>query len=289
MAKAKRGLGKGLGALIPQDSAGGNENRGPGPAREIPVENIIPNKNQPRKHFDQGELEGLAETINSVGIIEPLILRKHGEKLEIVAGERRWRAAKLAGLETVPAVIREIDDAGIRELALIENIQREDLNPLEEARAFQELLDELELKQEELAKRVGKSRTAITNSIRLLNLPQNAQGYIVDGKLSAGHARALLSVRSKNQINHLAEKAVRNKLSVRELETLAGKFSPKKKSSTSSKKKDGNKPAELQNMEKRLEETLGSPVSIVHKKSGGKIEITYFDNDDLERILDSLE
>lgn len=278
---AKKALGRGLEALIPQQPA-----KPVLPlSNEVAVNDIIPNRDQPRKHFGQDELEELAVSIRSVGIIEPLVLRKKKDKFEIIAGERRWRAAQLAGLEKVPAVVRDVADNDVLELALIENLQRKDLNPIEEAIAYQDLISRHNYRQEDLAKKLGKSRAAITNAIRLLGLPESVQQYLVDGKISAGHARALLSVRKKTQMETLARRTIDKDLSVRELETITGKISDNEGKESLRQQRAGRDP-ELGRIESRLEEALGTKTVIKHGKKGGRIEINYYSADDLERILD---
>jgi len=273
---AKRALGRGLEALIPQHIP-------KTPASEMDMGDIVPNLRQPRKHFDPEELENLAASIRSVGLIEPIVLRRQDGKYEIIAGERRYRAAKLAGLERVPVIIKDVSDDKALEMALIENIQRADLNPIEEAQAYQVLLANLHLRQEDLAKEVGKSRAAIANALRLLTLPENIRQYLIDGRLSAGHARALLSLKKKSQMETLAQRAAAKNLSVRELEQLAARAEDAE---------DKPRPAgkartpDIARLEERLEERLGSKSVIRHSKKGGRIEITYYDNDDLERILE---
>ncbi|HPH01604.1 MAG TPA: ParB/RepB/Spo0J family partition protein [Spirochaetota bacterium] len=278
---AKKALGRGLEALIPQQPA----KPAPAIANELAVSEIIPNRDQPRKHFGQDELEELAASISSVGIIEPLVLRKKGDKFEIIAGERRWRAAQLAGLEKVPVVIKDVADDDVLELALIENLQREDLNPIEEAIAYQDLISRHNYRQEDLAKKLGKSRAAITNAIRLLGLPESVQQYLVDGKISAGHARALLSVRKKTQMETLARRTIEKNLSVRELEAITGKITDTDDEESTRQQQAGRDP-ELGKLESRLEEALGTKTIIKHGKKGGRIEINYYSADDLERILD---
>lgn len=285
---AKQALGRGLGALIPHQPAGAGTASHPRSfegALEIPIEQIIPNKDQPRKRFEETELEGLADSIRAVGIIEPLVLRKKGQKYEIITGERRWRAAQLANLKAVPAIVKNVADNHVLEIALIENIQRQDLNAIEEAAAYKELLENLNLTQDELSKRVGKSRVAIANSIRLLSLPESVQAYVVEGQLTAGHARAVLMAKSKAQMENLARKAISAGMSVRALETLAGMVTQKDAPADKGGKR---KDAGIRDLESRLEEVLGTRVSIRHGKKGGKIEIVYFDLDDLERIMESM-
>jgi ParB family transcriptional regulator, chromosome partitioning protein len=278
---AKKALGRGLEALIPQHIPRALASS----SAEMALDDIVPSHRQPRKHFDQEELENLAASIRSVGMIEAIVLRRQGSKYEIIAGERRYRAAKLAGLERVPVIIKDVNDDKALEMALIENIQRQDLNPIEEAQAYQVLLANLHLRQEDLAKEVGKSRAAISNALRLLTLPENIQQYLIDGRLSAGHARALLSLKKKSQMETLAQRAVTKNLSVRDLEQLAAKAE-----SPEDKPRPGKtRSPDIARLEERLEERLGSKSVINafrHGKKGGRIEITYYDNDDLERILE---
>lgn len=281
---AKKALGRGLGALIPQGPPADPNSELLSGSSEIPIDLIIPNNAQPRKSFRQEELEGLAESIKSVGIIEPLVLNKDGDKYIIIAGERRYRASKLAGLKSVPAIIKDVSENEVLEMALIENIQREDLNPIEEANAYHELIENLQLKQEELAKRIGKSRVAVTNALRLLNLPDEVQQLLIEGSLSAGHARALLMVKKKSQMKVLADKAVNSGLSVRELEALSSKLS--ERAAKKDKADTASKDPDIEDLESRLQEKLGTRVNIKHGKKGGRIEITYYDSDDLERILE---
>jgi len=276
----KKALGRGLDALIPQQAPKMPDSS----PTEMDIDEIVPNRNQPRKRFDQQELENLAESIRSVGIVEAIVLRREGEKYAIIAGERRWRAARLAGLRRVPVVVKDVSEDKALEMALIENIQREDLNPIEEAQAYQLLLTNLRLRQEDLAKQVGKSRAAIANALRLLGLPAGVQQYLIDGRLSAGHARALLSLKKKNQMEALAKRAAEKGSSVRELENLAAKLGDE----TGEKQRGGGKTRdpELARIESRLEESLGTKTLIRHGRKGGRIEITYYDSDDLERILE---
>lgn len=283
---AKRALGRGLGSLIPEGPRERTPRTRTTDNNEIAISQIQSNANQPRKFFDEEELQGLADSILSVGIIEPLILRPMGDKYEIVAGERRWRAAKIAGLTKVPAIVRNLTDEQVRETALIENIQREDLNPIEEAQAIKELIDKHNLKQEDLAKRLGKSRSALTNSLRLLKLPDVVQDHLIRNNLTAGHARALLMIKSRTLMGNLALKAVNEGLSVRALEQLANEKS--RDESGKVPKRDSGKQPEIVALESRLEEVLGTRVSIKHGKNGGKIEIAYYDADDLERIMETI-
>ncbi len=279
---AKKGLGRGLGALIPNGSATTSKSSA-SISPEIEISKIKANEHQPRKRFGKDELSGLAESIKNVGIIEPIILRKVADKYQIIAGERRFRAAKIAGLKKIPAIIKETTPNSAMEMALIENIQREDLNAIEEAEAYKELMDSLKLKQQELATRVGKSRTAITNSLRLLKLPALVKEFVINGELSAGHIRALLSLKTKDEIIKLAKKAINERLSVRELEKITSPKTEKEKKD----KKELQTP-EVYDLEKRLEETLGTKVKIKHTENGGKIEVIYYDLDDLDRIMETV-
>jgi len=277
---ARKALGRGLDALIPQQDL-----KPPAATSEMDINDITPNRNQPRKRFDQQELENLAASIRSVGIIESIVLRRQGDTHTIIAGERRWRAAKMAGLSRVPVIIKDVDENKALEMALIENIQRADLNPIEEAQAYQILISKLRLRQEDLAERVGKSRPAIANTMRLLGLPASVQQYLIDGNLSAGHARALLSLKTKNQMETVAKQAVVKGMSVRELEELAANLSGKDAQDEAARTEKKRDP-ELAKLESRFEETLGTKVFIRHGRKSGRIEITYYDSDDLERITE---
>lgn len=279
----KKGLGKGLDSMIPKGSivreASSNG------LLEINLTQIDPNISQPRKKFDEDELMELADSIKLHGVIQPIILTKRGKRYEIIAGERRWRAAKLAGLSKIPAVIKEYTDREIMEVSLIENIQRQDLNPIEEARAYQRLISEYELKQDVLAERVSKSRSAIANSMRLLKLDEKVQKMLEDGMLSGGHARALLALENKDVQYSTAYKVFDEKLSVRDTEKLVKQLLSEKKEL----KKVEFKTAVYKEIEDRLRVSLGSKVVIKNKKDGkGKIEIDYFSLEELERLTDLL-
>ncbi|HHU31786.1 MAG: ParB/RepB/Spo0J family partition protein [Zhaonellaceae bacterium] len=296
---AKKGLGKGLGALIPtnfdviseltpsQESTD-EQNR----ILEISIDHIIPNRYQPRKVFIEEALEELAESIKEHGVVQPIILRKAGKKYELIAGERRWKAAKLAGLKKIPAIVKELSEQETTEIALIENIQREDLNPIEEAGAYQMLLEEFKLTQEELAKKVGKSRPHIANTLRLLNSPLPIQEYIIKGNLTAGHARALLPLPETGQVQ-LAERIITENLSVRETETIVKGVIALEEEQKKKKKKTretrGDLSPELIDIEDRLKSYFGTKVRLVNKGQKGKIEIEYYNEDDLTRIIDLLE
>ncbi|MCR4430283.1 MAG: ParB/RepB/Spo0J family partition protein [Tepidanaerobacteraceae bacterium] len=272
----KKGLGKGLGALIPE-IAREEEN-----IQEISIKEIRVNQNQPRKHFDEKKIEELAESIKQHGVLQPVILRKRSEGYELVAGERRWRAAQKAGVEKIPAIVKELSDLDVMEIALIENLQREDLSPLEEAEAYKKLIEEFGMTQEELSKRVGKSRSQIANTVRLLNLDDEIKEMIIEEKLTAGHARALLAVEDKKERLKMAEKISKENMSVRQIEEAV-----KKKTDKKEKKREEINPAILDVSEK-LQTTLGTRVKIKGTEKRGKIEIEYYSADELERILENI-
>ena len=293
---AKRGLGKGLDSMIPdrgqrikKETAKVEEEN---VSREtlIGINEIEPNKSQPRKVFDEDTLQELADSIKQYGIIQPLVVQKKGELYEIIAGERRWRAARMAGLKKIPVIIREYTEQEIAEISLIENIQREDLNAIEEAMAYQRLIREFKLKQDELAERVSKSRTAITNSMRLLKLDERVQQMLIDDMISSGHGRALLAVEDGEQQYTLATKIMDEKLSVRETEKLVKKFLSAKEETE--KQVVPVNPAEnliYRDLEEKLKNKIGTKVSVNRKNNGkGKIEIEYYSQDELERIIDML-
>lgn len=252
---------------------------------EVRISLVIPNADQPRKEFDKAALAELAESIAIFGILQPLIVQKKGKYYEIIAGERRWRAAKLAGLRKVPVIIREYTHQEVMEISLIENIQREDLNPIEEAHAFKRLLEEFNLKQADIAKRVSKSRAAITNSMRLLKLDERVQKMLADGLISAGHARALLGLEDIDMQYEAAARIVSDALSVRDTEKLIQRM--KKPVAPETKEDTSQMDAVYDGIEEQLKSMIGSKVSIKRKSSGkGTIEISYFSTEDLERILD---
>lgn len=252
---------------------------------EVKISLVIPNADQPRKEFDKAALAELAESIAIFGILQPLIVQKKGKYYEIIAGERRWRAAKLAGLRKVPVIVREYTNQEVMEISLIENIQREDLNPIEEAAAFQRLIEEFSLKQADIAKRVSKSRAAITNSLRLLKLDERVQKMLVDGIISVGHARTLLGLEDCDMQYEAAAKIATDSLSVRETERLIQKI---KKPVVEEKAEDTSQLDTVFNeIEEQLKSIIGSKVAIKRKSADkGTIEISYFSTEDLERILD---
>lgn len=252
--------------------------------QKIKLSLIEPNREQPRKNFDEEALQELSDSIKQYGIIQPLVVKKNADYYEIIAGERRWRAAKMAGLKEVPVIIKEYTDQEIVEISLIENIQRENLNPIEEAIAYKRLLDEFHLKQEEVAKRVAKSRTTVTNSLRLLKLDERVQQMVINEELTSGHVRALLSIEDKNAQCEVAKKVFDEKLSVRDTEKLVKLvLSPK----VPKVKKELTHAEIYHDMEERMKEIFGSKVSIQRKSEHkGKIEIEYYSDEELERILD---
>lgn len=290
MSAVKRGLGKGLDVMIPERISENETSNNENVSREtlIPIHYIEPNKSQPRKKFDEESLQELAESIKQYGVIQPLIVQKKDKYYEIIAGERRWRAARLAGLKEVPVIIKDFSPQETVEIALIENIQREDLNPIEEAQAYDRLIKEFNLKQEELANRVSKSRTAITNSLRLLKLDKRIQQMLMDETLTSGHARALLSIEDTEEQYRAACKIVDENLSVRETEKLVKqllKNKPKKETAVTDETY-----IIFQALEEKLENIIGSKVSIHRKqKNKGKIEIEYYSDEDLERIIEMFE
>ena len=283
------GLGKGLNALIPEDTVilepkkGKDKNDDNGYSL-IDINLIKSNESQPRKSFDDEKIMELAESIKSNGIIQPLILRKDKDEYIIVAGERRWRAAKYIGIKEIPSVIMDLTEKQILEISLIENIQREDLNSIEEAIAYKKLISDFDLTQEQLSKRIGKSRVAITNTMRLLNLSEDVQQYIIEGVISEGHGRALLAITDSKLQCELAQNVIDDKLSVRELEFLIRKLKTKSEPSKSKAKKETN-PYYKEVIEK-LENYFGTKVNVTNKNNKGKIEIEYYSEEDLQRTLE---
>lgn len=292
MSSKKFGLGKGLNALIPEDTILStldtklektDDDRDKG-SISIDINLIKSNEEQPRRSFDDEKILELAESIKSNGIIQPLVLKKVNNEYIIVAGERRWRAAKLIGLKEVPAIIMNLTEKQILEISLIENIQREDLNSIEEALAYKKLINDFNLTQEELSKRIGKSRVTITNTLRLLNLSEDVQQYIIEGVISEGHGRALLGITDSKVQCELAQSVIDDKLSVRELEILIRKL---KTSPTRSKSKSSNETNPYyKDITYKLENYFGTKVNITNKNNKGKIEIEYYSEEDLQRILE---
>jgi len=280
MAKRKA-LGKGLSALIPDAAVEPSEERGS--LFAVDIADISPNRYQPRRDFDSAGLEDLARSIAEKGVIQPLIVREIDDGYELIAGERRLRASTLAGLTEVPVVIKDVSDAESLEIALIENIQREDLNPIEESEAYQRLIDEFDITQEEMAKRVGKDRTTITNSLRLLSLPDTIKEYLASGELTTGHARALLSLGNQTQMLAMAKRIFSQSLSVRATEALVKRL----KEGTPAPEKPP-RDAFYDDLEESLTRSLGTKVRLTPRGEGGKIEIEYYSPDELDRLLELL-
>lgn len=278
---SRQALGRGLRALIPEASEPSGER-----VQLVPVGAVRPGRHQPRTHFPEEQLHELAASIREHGILEPLIVRRVGELYELVVGERRWRAAQLAGQENVPVVVRNLTDGEAAELALVENLQREDLNPLEEAAAYQRLMTDFGLTQELVAQRVGKPRPTIANRLRLLELDDRIQRLVADGLLSAGHAKVLLSVEDQDERLRLAEEIVATGASVRQVEALVrGKERERTSRSSPKAAKPKQSPA-WRHVEERLREKLGTKVRVLPGKPGGRIQIEFYDVDDAQRILD---
>lgn len=272
---SRQALGKGLRSLIPQVEVV-NRNQ----VSQIEVDKITANPFQPRRYFDTEKLEQLAQSIKEHGVLEPIIVRKTDEGYQVVVGERRWRASMLAGKDTVPAVVKELTDRQMTELALIENLQREDLNAIEEAEGYQVLIEEFSMTQEEVAQSVGKKRSSVANALRLLTLDNKVKEMVASGALSRGHAKVLLGVDSVKLRQQLAEKVVKEGLSVRQLERLV-KERPKKKT-----EKTRQKDPEVELLQEELQRVLGTKVRLDYHQGKGKIEIEYYSDEELERILD---
>lgn len=293
---AARGLGKGLDSLIPNaigENRKKNEEEHPqASAKEaetfIKITMIEPNRDQPRKNFDEDSLQELADSIKQFGLLQPILVQDRKDHYEIIAGERRWRAAKMAGLKEVPVMIRDLTDQEIVEISLIENIQRENLNPIEEAQAFKRLLTEFHLKQDEVAERVSKSRTAVTNSMRLLKLCDEVQQMVIDEMISTGHARAILSIEDPEEQYMLAQRIFDEKLSVRDVEKLVKNLN-KPKTEKPKVEKNQSLVYIYQDTAARMKEIYGTKVNITAKENGsGKIEIDFFSHEDFDRLTDLL-
>lgn len=255
----------------------------------VKISSVEPNINQPRKQFDEDALLELSESVKQYGILQPLLVSDKKDYYEIIAGERRWRAAKLAGLKEVPVIVKEFSEQELVEISLIENIQREDLNPVEEAKAYKRLIDEFNLKQDEVADRVGKSRTAVTNSMRLLKLTDKVQQMLIDEMITAGHARAILAISDKEKQETVAMKVFDEKLSVRETESLVKRMLEPPKTEKKSKFTTAED-AIYESLEEKMKSIMGTRVQIHRKKKDkGKIEIEYYSKDELERIIDLFE
>lgn len=282
---AKRGLGKGLDIFMNEEKL--LELESSEGVLKLKVNDIEPNKNQPRKSFDADKLALLAQSIAEHGVIQPIVVTKALKGYEIVAGERRWRAAKIAGIKEIPAIVREYSPQALTEVALIENIQREDLNPIEEASAYRALMDEHKLTQEEISSRLGKSRSAIANSLRLLSLEPELQKYLISGEISEGHARCVLSLNGTVLREFLINRIIDDGLSVRQTEKLAKDISEVKQEKT--EKRPDETDIQIELIRKSIEDKLGTKVKISHGAKKGKIEIEYYGNRDLDRLLELLK
>ncbi|MBC8574370.1 ParB/RepB/Spo0J family partition protein [Jingyaoa shaoxingensis] len=298
MVAKKSGLGKGLDALIP---AGNKKTVVKKDSEPVIIEKIVekkgvetlkitevePNREQPRKNFDEDALLELADSIKQYGVIQPLIVQKKADHYEIIAGERRWRAAKMAGVKEIPVIIKDYTDQQVMEISLIENIQREDLNPIEEAMAYKNLMEEFHLKQDEIAEKVSKSRTAVTNSMRLLKLDKRVQQMMIDDMISAGHARTLITIEDPDAQYNIATKIFDEKLSVRETEKLVKLL---QKPEVKKEKVEKVNSFIYKDIEEKMKAILGTKVTVDHKSNNkGKISIEYYSNEELERILYLLE
>lgn len=291
MAVQKKGLGMGLGALMSSNDIDAGSNK----IHEIDINKINPNKKQPRTNFDENTLQELANSIEEIGIIQPLTVKKNGDFYEIVAGERRWRAARIAGLRKIPVIIKEYDDLKGLEAALIENIQREDLNPMEEAYTYVRFSDEFNLSQEEISKKVGKSRSAVANAMRLVNLDSRVQVFVKEGKISNGHGRTLLSIENKDLQFEMAEKIIDDNLSVRQTEELVKNVLENEINKENSYDNINNEKINVNSeiareclrISNELKNIFGTKVNIKNNKNkgNGKIEIEYSSIDDLDRIV----
>lgn len=275
---AKKGLGKGLDALFHEEGTADG-------LQELKITEVMPNKDQPRKSFDEEKLKSLADSVKEHGLIQPIVVRKSAEGYVIIAGERRWRAAKLVGLKKIPVLIKDYDDLTMKEIALIENLQREDLNPIEEALGYRSLMDEYNLTQEEISMRLGKSRSAIANSVRLLTLDDYTRAKLISGEITEGHARCALSVPNGVVREFFVNRIIADGLNVRQAELLA-KDLAKTPAPKSEKQKNTAYKLELERISRSLEQYLGTKVKLSGTSKKGKIEIEYYGNQDLERLLE---
>ena len=278
----KSALGKGLGALIPEKS---QENKDS--INTISINLIKPNNEQPRKNFDEEKIGYLAQSIKEHGIIQPLVLKKEGNLYTIVAGERRWRAAKLVGIKKIPAVVMDLDDRSVLEISLIENIQRQDLNCIEEAQAYKNLIQEFKITQDILSIRIGKSRAAIANCMRLLALDKRVQQYLIDGVITEGHGRALLALKENELQYKLSQTIIDENLSVRETERIIKNIYKEKKNNNNIK--DNEISPYYKDIKRKLKRLFDTKINLQNNKNKGKIEIEYYSEDDLQRILDILK
>lgn len=284
MALPKKGglgsRGRGLEAVISQQVDSIQEKG----VTEISIDKISPNREQPRRIFDETALEELAESMKQLGVIQPIVLAKDGDYYKIIVGERRWRAAKIAGLKKIPAIIKDLDETSAYEIALVENLQRENLNLIEEARGYRKLVDIFGLSQEDVAQKVGKSRPTVTNALRLLNLDERVQQFVLNNEITGGHARALLGIEDKDAQCQIAEKIIENGLSVRATEALVKNYNNQKPVNNDNRVNFDT--TGYKSIEKNLKELFGTKVKLNCKKNKGKIEIEYYSDADLERILE---
>ncbi len=280
----RKALGRGLEALIPSFTS---EEEKKEVIVNIPLDKIKPNKYQPRFHFAEEKIKELADSIKEKGIVQPILVSAKEEGYELIVGERRWRASQIAGLKEIPALVKKMSEREIFEISLIENIQREDLNPLEEAEAYQRISKEFKLTQEEVAKKLGKTRSSLANSLRLLNLPEKIKGFLSSGILSSGHARAILSLKEQKSQEDLAQRVATQKLSVRETEEIVKHYKPKKGKTKPGEEKTQN--PEITNLEEKIQYALGTKVKIKNSGKKGKIEIFYYSLEDMERIIKLLK
>lgn len=279
----RRGLAKGLSTMISQTPSKVDENV----VFHLNIIDVEPNKEQPRKAFDKEKLDALTSSISEIGVILPIIVtKKESGRYMIIAGERRWRAAKAAGLKKIPAIIKNYEEKEAAEVALIENLQREDLNPIEEAKGYKSLIDGFSMTQEEISKRVGKSRSAITNSLRILNLPDEIIKYVISGEISQGHARALLSIDSDKLKIETAKRIIKEGLNVRQVESLVKNLNNEK---PKKKKTNSQIDVEIKSIAESLSKSFSTKVTIKHGQKKGEIKIEYYGNDDLDRILKILK
>lgn len=287
MTPQPRGLGRGLGALIPQ-----MEDEELSKALEVSIEEIQPNPYQPRKEFNQEKINELANSIKEHGIIQPLLVRKTNSGFQLIAGERRWRAAQMIELKTVPVVVRDMQDEQMMEIALVENLQRSDLNPIEEAEAYQRLMETFQLTQEDVAQKVGKSRPAVANTLRLLQLPEDIRKLLMADAITMGHARALLALSDRNKQRETCQSIIQNELSVRETEELIRRILQptvsRETSKASSLSQDSKKNPHLMSIEDELKQLFGTKININSSGKRGKIEIEYYSSEELERVLEIL-
>jgi ParB family chromosome partitioning protein len=283
MATKRMALGKGLAALIPEV-----EQETARTLLMCGIEEVMPNRSQPRKRFDESKLQELAESIKKNGILEPLIVRKVEQGYEIIVGERRWRAAQKAGLKEVPVLVKEVEGPEALEISLIENLQRENLNPIEEAEGYRRLIEEFGINQEELGVRVGKDRTTVANTLRLLKLPSEVIEHLIQNHITSGHARAILSLEAKERQKELCVRIIQKGLSVREAEAIAKRWAGKSKRSARSEARRGELTSQVNALQDALRRCLATKVQIIPKGKKGKIEIEYYSFEDLERIVEAV-